>query len=111
MVVSQQGIASNLEKIDEHIQMDLQLGFEEWTYNQGLRIYKSGVKDLKLVCKLMINKENFENDKCWVLEIPSSIHDNAFLEFKKNLKTELKKKQKFVLDSNQKNIVSKIRSE
>ncbi|CAG8800345.1 25688_t:CDS:1, partial [Gigaspora rosea] len=71
------------------------MGTSRWTYNQSLRIYKSGVKDLKLVRKLVINKENFENDKdkCWVLKTPSSIRDNAFLEFKKNLKTELKKKR------------------
>ncbi|CAG8772073.1 6182_t:CDS:1, partial [Gigaspora rosea] len=75
------------------------MGTSRWTYNQSLRIYKSGVKDLKLVRKLVINKENFENDKdkCWVLKTPSSIRDNAFLEFKKNLKTELKKKRKFVM--------------
>ncbi|CAG8648784.1 21032_t:CDS:2, partial [Racocetra persica] len=49
---------------------------------------------------LFENFENDENDKCWVLKTPSSIHDNAFLEFKKNLKTELEKKQKFKLRSN-----------
>ncbi|KAF0455968.1 transposase [Gigaspora margarita] len=34
-----------------------------------------------------------------MLETPTSILDNAFLEFKKNLKTELKKKQKFIKKS------------
>ncbi|CAG8848387.1 17545_t:CDS:1, partial [Gigaspora margarita] len=29
LVVSQQGIASNLEEIDKHIQMDLHSGFED----------------------------------------------------------------------------------
>ncbi|CAG8498739.1 19524_t:CDS:2 [Gigaspora margarita] len=43
-------------------------------------------------------QSEFEDLQRWVLETPSSIRDNAFLEFKKNLKTELKKETKIYYD-------------